>query len=272
VKKHTIGTLCIVFSVLGLVHAQDEKVHQVVEVMPTVKGCEEQSDWHARHQCAQEKIAEHLKETLKYPSDAIASGIEGVAVVSFVVTDNGRLDDFTIVEDPGHGMGEAALKALKKMRKDWVVGTNRGVPVNTLMKVPVSFTLPEEEPEEPEIVMPDIFTHPDQMPRFAGCEDKEGTEAQNCTFQKITQYMRDSLQYPEQARASRIEGTVVTKFVIDETGHVTSPEVVKGIGGGCDEEALRLLSAMPTWLPGKHNGDVVKVELQLPFQFRLGSD
>jgi protein TonB len=60
---------------------------------------------------------------------------------------------------------------------------------------------------------------------------------------------------------------VIVKFIIDETGKVTNPVIEKGIGAGCDEEALRLVSAMPQWTPGMQDGKPVKVSMKLPFQF-----
>lgn len=264
-------TVVLFFLVMAAVAAQDEPVvYKVTEEMPTVEECKEMTDWQARHQCTQEKIARHLDEKLKYPKEALKAGFEGVAVVTFVVEDDGDTDDFQILEDPGHGLGDAALKAIKRMKYKWVPGRNKGEAVNTLMRVPVAFTLPEEEPEEvPPPPAPDVYTMVDEMPRYAGCAEVATEEVQTCNYQKIMRYMLDSLQYPAEAKEAGTEGPVIVKFVIDEKGSVTSPEVVESLGQGCDEEALRLVRGMPQWTPGKHNGEVVKVELTLPFQFRL---
>lgn len=75
--------------------------------------------------------------------------------------------------------------------------------------------------------------------------------------------------YPEIAKESNIQGRVTVKFVVNEEGNVSDIIVVKGIGGGCDEEAVRVVKKMPKWKPGKQNGRPVKVYFSLPITFRL---
>ncbi|MDR3681971.1 MAG: TonB family protein [Flavipsychrobacter sp.] len=85
----------------------------------------------------------------------------------------------------------------------------------------------------------------------------------------LNQYLRENLFYPEFARRHNIEGRVVTKFVVNEDGTVSNLQIVKGIGAGCDEAAMRVISEMPKWKPGKQNGQPVKVFFTLPIVFRL---
>lgn len=83
-------------------------------------------------------------------------------------------------------------------------------------------------------------------------------------------YLRDNMDYPAMARENRIEGTVYIEFVIAKDGSVTSAIVKRGIGGGCNEEALRVVKSMPKWSPGKQQGNPVKVKFILPVKFKLG--
>ena len=85
----------------------------------------------------------------------------------------------------------------------------------------------------------------------------------------MQKYLADNVRYPEQARNAGIEGRVIVEFVIDEEGRVTMAHVARGIGGGCDEEALRVINAMPKWKPGKQNGRAVKVFFSLAVKFVL---
>ncbi|MEO7176056.1 MAG: TonB family protein [Saprospiraceae bacterium] len=85
----------------------------------------------------------------------------------------------------------------------------------------------------------------------------------------LLRYLSQHIKYPTLAREINIEGTVVIQFVIDENGNVTSPMVVKGIGGGCNEEALRVIKTMPRWKPGRQQGRDVKVRFTLPIRFNL---
>lgn len=78
------------------------------------------------------------------------------------------------------------------------------------------------------------------------------------------------LSYPAAALARNVEGKVVVGFVIDTLGHVSARRLVRGIGSGCDEEALRVARTVPdTWVPGRWAGQAVPVVYELPFTFRL---
>lgn len=100
----------------------------------------------------------------------------------------------------------------------------------------------------------EIFTYVEQMP-------EPGFD--------INAYLSKTIQYPPQAREANVQGRVVVKFVVDENGNIGSITVVKGIGGGCDEEAKRAVAGMPKWKPGKSNGKAVKVFYTLPVKFTL---
>ena len=82
-------------------------------------------------------------------------------------------------------------------------------------------------------------------------------------------YVKKNLKYPKVAKRTSIEGKVFVQFVVDEEGNITAVEVIKGIGGGCDEEASRVLSEAPKWSPGKQRGKPVKVRMVLPMVFNL---
>ena len=84
------------------------------------------------------------------------------------------------------------------------------------------------------------------------------------------QYVNKNIKYPNQARRMNIEGKVFVQFVIDKEGNITEVQAVKGIGAGCDEEAVRVIQNAPKWKPGKQRGRPVKVRMILPITFKLG--
>lgn len=85
----------------------------------------------------------------------------------------------------------------------------------------------------------------------------------------LLNFLKDNAQYPTLARESGIQGSVMIQFIISETGKVTDVKVIKGIGGGCDEEAIRLAKLMPNWIPGRKNGKAVECMLEIPVKFQL---
>ncbi|MEX2336568.1 MAG: TonB family protein [Fulvivirga sp.] len=83
-------------------------------------------------------------------------------------------------------------------------------------------------------------------------------------------YVSDNMKYPAQARRMGIEGKVYVQFVVDKDGSLTEVKAVKGIGAGCDEEAVRVIKNAPKWSPPKQRGKPVKQRIILPITFRLG--
>ena len=97
----------------------------------------------------------------------------------------------------------------------------------------------------------------EESPEFVG-----GMEA-------LSQYIADNIRYPEQAKRDNTQGKVRVRFTIQADGSVADAEVLRGIGSGCDEEALRVVNAMPKWKPGRVNGNPVRVQYTLPITFKL---
>jgi len=108
-----------------------------------------------------------------------------------------------------------------------------------------------------EVLETPIFTVVEEIPYYIG-----GDEA------KI-KFLTENIKYPQSAKEKKIQGTIYVTFVIDETGKVTDVRVLRGIGGGCDEEAIRVVELMPPWKPGKQSGKPVRVQFNMPIRFTL---
>lgn len=85
-------------------------------------------------------------------------------------------------------------------------------------------------------------------------------------------YLTSTLTYPEEARRLGIEGTVIVVFVVNTDGSLSDVEIIRGIGFGADEEAIRAVENAPNWIPGSQRGRVVNTRMRLPIRFRLGGD
>ena len=117
------------------------------------------------------------------------------------------------------------------------------------------FTPPEIEEEE--IVEAEIFKVVEEMPEFPG------------GAAKMMEYIQKNIKYPMMARESDIQGRVFVSFVVEPDGSITNVAVLRGIGGGCDEEALRVVQSMPNWKPGKQRGSAVRCAYTVPIIFKL---
>jgi protein TonB len=89
-------------------------------------------------------------------------------------------------------------------------------------------------------------------------------------MQAFYKYVGDKLKYPAQARRMGTEGKVFVEFVVNRDGSIVDVKVVRGIGAGCDEEAIRVVQSAPAWSPGKQRGKPVRQKMVIPINFRLG--
>lgn len=85
-------------------------------------------------------------------------------------------------------------------------------------------------------------------------------------------FIQENIEYPQLALENNISGKVYVTFVVEEDGSITNPKVLRDIGGGCGQEALRVVKMMPKWKPGKQQGKVVRVQFNLPVKFVLPED
>ena len=83
------------------------------------------------------------------------------------------------------------------------------------------------------------------------------------------EYISNNLSYPEEAKKAGVQGKVFIEFVVDEDGKLTEVKVIRGIGSGCDEEAIRVMKEAPNWTPGIIGGKTAKVKMILPISYKL---
>ena len=112
---------------------------------------------------------------------------------------------------------------------------------------------PEPEIEEPDL----IIKIPSIMPEFVG------------GYAAMLQFLKSNIVYPEIAKQLNRSGTVYLEFIVEKDGSITNITLLRGIGSGCDEEALRVVNLMPRWNPGLQNGRAVRVSFNLPIKFSL---
>ncbi len=88
---------------------------------------------------------------------------------------------------------------------------------------------------------------------------------------KLMKYVENNLVYPEEAYKKNIQGVVKVSFIVEKDGSVSSPTIISGIGYGCDEEALRVIASLPKFIPGKQNGNPVRVQYNVPIIYNINN-
>jgi periplasmic protein TonB len=108
-----------------------------------------------------------------------------------------------------------------------------------------------------EEAVPDVFERVEVSPQFEGGEKAWG------------KYLEKNLNYPEEAQRLGAEGRIYVQFIVDTEGNISDAKVIKGVGFGLDEEALRVVKNAPKWKPGKQRGRPVKVKMVIPITFKF---
>jgi periplasmic protein TonB len=139
------------------------------------------------------------------------------------------------------------------------VEMNLDANINQEVKVTAPVIVSNEAQAAPvaEEVKEEIFMIVEEQPAFEG-----GMEA----FYK---YVAENLEFPKEARRSGVDGKVFTEFVVDKDGSLHDIKIIKGIGFGCDDAAIKVLQSSPKWKAGKQRGRNVKVRMSLPIYFKL---
>jgi TonB family protein len=187
------------------------------------------------------ELISYIESEVVYPELARKARIEGVIYVDFVIEKDGSVSNVTVNNSLRYGCDEEAAKVILRMPL-WEPGYYMGKPARTLLSVPVPFK--------------SSYKIVEKMPEFPG--------GRNAMYDFLLQ----NLVYPETAKEQKTEGQVVVSFIVEANGNLSKIELAKGIGSGCDEEALRLISIMPAWIPGMHHGKPVAVEYNIAVGFK----
>ncbi|MBR6227446.1 MAG: energy transducer TonB [Bacteroidales bacterium] len=135
------------------------------------------------------------------------------------------------------------------------------IPGDVVVFEEIEGEMPEIFPEVGEVEgESDVYQIVEQMPEFP-----DGEKA-------LMQYVADHIKYPEEAKKAGAYGRVFVGFVVEPDGGLSDFKVLRGIGHGCDEEALRVVKSMPKWKPGMQRGKAVRVQYLVPVIFKLETE
>ncbi len=144
---------------------------------------------------------------------------------------------------------------IKIVSNDVKIDDNVDIDVGANMNTKVEEYTPPVQEED--VQQQPVFVVVEQMPHFPGGE------------KALMKYLATHIKYPALAKESGIQGRVFINFVVEPNGKIDHVKVLRGIGGGCDEEAVRVVEGMPRWVPGRQRGKPVRVSFNLPIKFTL---
>ena len=235
---------------------QEDDVYVIVEDMPVFPGGEE-------------ALRKWIGENVKYPAPAAENGIHGKVYVMFVVEADGSVSRAKVVRGVDPSLDAEALRVTNAMPK-WKPGFQRGKAVPVSYTIPINFALDNGEKgkkiDETVVVgygskdaskIDSIFQACEVMPEFPGGE------------LELRKYIASNIRYPKEAMKYSEVGKVFVTFVVAKDGAVEKVRVARGISPALDNEAIRVVSSMPNWVPGKQRGQAVNVQYTIPVNFQL---
>ncbi|WP_133271698.1 energy transducer TonB [Hymenobacter radiodurans] len=211
-----------------------------------------------------EAYAQYLADNQQYPTGALQRGVQGTAPVTFVVEKSGVISNVAVTQPLDPELDKEAIRLIKGGPK-WTPAQHRGAKVRQRVTVPVSFAIPADESGATAATAPagasassgPTMVKPDEPARPVG-----GTEA-------FFTWIQENQKYPALARQRKVEGRVMMEFIVEKDGSLVEPKVIKRLGSGLDEEALRLIKAAPKWTPARYKGQPMKQKMVLPVVFQL---
>lgn len=142
------------------------------------------------------------------------------------------------------------IPTIEEIKQHEVAAVEIEGPTEIVFEEPVAEVVVEEDENQ-------IFTVVEQQPEFEG------------GYAAMMNFIKKNMRYPASARRMGVDGTVYVSFVVSKDGSISEVKTIRGISADCDKEAMRVVSMMPPWRPGKQNGKPVFVRFVLPIKFQL---
>jgi TonB family protein len=277
-KKLLVGLLlCAAITVTKQTSAQTkpDSVYQRVDIKPQYTGGET-------------ALENFILAQTQYPQEALNKKQEGIIEVDFILSKNGNITDIKCTNNKYPELCNEVKRVIALMPK-WTPAKVKGQTVNVHHKMSIGFKLYNKQityviiPDETtvsidELIEQDIVdSDPNGVDSELLSKPKRQSDEDILTFAEqmpefdgdLSEYLSKNISYPKIAAENKIEGKVIVQFVVEKDGSISNASVIRKVGWGMDEEALRVVSNMPTWKPGKQNGKPIRVKYNLPVNFKL---
>lgn len=192
-------------------------------------------------------LYKYMQANLKYPKAARDANIEGKVIVEFVVLEDGSVSNVIVKQGLGYGCDEEAVRIVENAPK-WIPGKLEGKDVKTKLILPITFKLTSDSSSKETAQV----AQDENLPTFPG------------GINQFFHYIQENMKLPQEAKDAQVEGKVFVEFTVDTDGSVKDAKVLRGIGHGCDEEALRVVKNSPDWIPVEVDGKPVATKMTLP--------
>lgn len=207
-----------------------------------------------------EGLLKYIAQNTAYPLEAKKAGTQGRVVARFCVTSNGSVDRISVLKGVSPELDAEAIRVISGM-PPFQPGRQDNRNVDVWYTVPITFTLTGNKGDDQVRALRSGENEPfvivEEMPMFPG-----GDSA-------LLDHIMKNTQYPEVAKTAGIEGRVILRFCVEADGTTNRVSVLKGVHPEVDKEAIRVVSSLPAFTPGKQGGVAVPVWYMVPVNFSL---
>jgi len=232
-----------------------------------------------------------VKQSVRYPSSARTANVQGTSLIKFSIK-NGEVEDAGVVSKLGSGCDTEVMRTILAYRNFKTISDGKYlVPVSfsieggtapaksepaarkpagyTLLNTIVVKTYPAQDIPGRGIELSDVVIRPDESGKVYDFVSLDTQPNFPGGMDQFYNYVQKSIRYPLEARDTKLEGKVFLSFVVEVDGQLTNIKVERRLGGGTDEEAVRVLEESPRWIPGAQGGQKVRVKYNMPISFAL---
>jgi TonB family protein len=224
----------------------------------------------------------------QYPQEALNKKQEGIIEVKVVVLKDGKISNINCTNNKYPELCNEVKRVIALMPK-WTPAKVKGQAVNAHHTIAIGFKLYNKQITH--VIIPDeailnkktsknrdvVESDPNGVDDALLSKPKNKSDNITVTFAEqmpefngdLMAYLSENIVYPSMAEENNIEAKVITQFIVEIDGSISNVEIIKKMGWGFDEEALRVVKAMPNWKPGKQNGKPVRVLFTLPIVFKI---
>jgi len=190
---------------------------------------------------------------VKYPAEATARGSQAHIMANYSVAPDGSVSAAKIIGTTDQSIIDAVTKAINSSPK-WEPAKNPEAREEFDNSLSIKFELPDK------VETDDVFVVVETMPMYPGGDAE------------LLKFLTDNARYPEEAKAAKINGRVIVRFVVDTDGRAVEPVILKGVSPALDAEAVRVVNSLKGFIPGMQGGKAVKVYYMVPVTFTLPSN
>lgn len=210
-----------------------------------------------------------MRDHLVYPADELTKKTGGSVKIYFVVTDKGKSTKAKITESVNPAIDKEALRLFNML--EWIPSTQADKAINAEYSVEINFNPSKYKKWVKERGFEKgAYTDMPMDTSYAVYESADKNPSFKDPDKNFAEFVYTNLEYPEMARRQGLEGNISMNFIIEPDGKVSNIRIQKGVGGGCNEEALRVIG-LTTWKPAQKGGIYIRYRMYYTMAFSLKS-